>query len=102
MSRHEGIFTESGDAPLGAGGWLALIHAQSSVAKHDPHEAIACYLSAAEGWDEALKVLRGAFASDAAQAVRAGGVKLNEQGINQRASEYLQRPGLKPLRNDNV
>ena len=100
LSRFEGNFAAVGDAQLGAGGWLALIHA--SLPKHDPHEAIACYLSSAEGWDEALKVLRGAFASDAAQAVRASAIKQNEHGINQRASEYLQRPGLKPIGNDNV
>ena len=102
MSRHEGNFAAVGEARAGAGGWLALIPAHGPEPQHDPHEAIACYLSAAEGWDEALKVLRGAFASDAARAVRANGVKLNEQAINQRASEYLQRPGLKPIRNDNV
>ena len=102
MSRFEGNFAAFGGAQPGAGGWLAMIHAEGSSPEHDPHEAIACYLSAAEGWDEALKVLRGAFASDAAQAVRAGGIKQNEHEINQRASEYLQRPGLKPIGNDNV
>jgi len=28
------------------------------------HEAIACYLSASEGWDEAVQRLGGAFAAE--------------------------------------
>ena len=64
-------------------------------------EAIACYLSASEGWDEAMKALRGAFASDAAEAVRSGGKGQNKHAVNQRASEYLQWPALKPAGTDN-
>ncbi|MEO8175600.1 MAG: hypothetical protein ABI626_02960 [Sphingomicrobium sp.] len=72
------------------------------MANHDLNAAIACYLSSGEGWVEALKTLRGAFAIDAAQAGQAGLAGRDEHEINQRASEYLQRPGLKPVGSDNV
>ena len=101
MSRGEGEFA-IGDVQLSASELLALIRGQNALPNHDLHEAIACYLSSSEGWDQALKVLRGAFASDVAQACQASRVKQNEYDINQRASEYLQRPGLKPVDNDNV
>lgn len=102
MSRFEGDFAAVGDAQLSATELLALIRAESALPSHDLHEAIACYLSSGEGWDQALKILRGAFASDAADAVRSSGIKQDKHEINQRASEYLQRPGLKPAGTDNV
>ncbi len=102
MSRTEGDFAAIGDAQLGANELLALIRRQGALPHDDLQEAIACYLSSSEGWDQALKVLRGAFSSDVAHAAQTNSVKQNEHDINQRASEYLQRPGLKPVGNDNV
>ena len=64
-------------------------------------EAIACYLSAGEGWDEALKALHGAFASEAAASGAGGRNAQDKRKINHRASEYLQWPGLKSGETDN-
>ena len=107
--REGGIAREGLDLPRLETGYrqrqtelLGLLSADSTQPNQDSQEAIACYLSSAEGWDQALKVLGGAFASDAAAAVRCSGVKQNKHGINQRASEYLQRPPIKPVATDNV
>ena len=89
MSRFEGDFSAAGDASLDTTELLNLLGADSLTGR-ERQEAIACYLSASEGWHEALKALRGAFASDAAGGVRSGGSKQDKHEINQRASEYLQ------------
>ena len=106
MSRFEGDFGAAGEARLGRPELLELLSGCSSLAgcpsiAGREREAIACYLSASEGWDEALKALRGAFASDAAAVVRSSGDKVDEREINQRASEYLQWQALKHGRTDN-
>jgi hypothetical protein len=101
LSRFEGDFVAIGDVQLNGTELLALLRDDCAAPSHDLHQAIACYLSSSEGWDQALKVLRGAFASDAADAVRASGVKQDKHEINQRASEYLQRPALKRAGSDN-
>ncbi len=100
MSRFEGDFNAAGDAPLSKSELLDLLAACSGVPSRESRDAIACYLSASEGWHEALKALRGAFATDAAAAVKLGGAK-NVRDINQRASEYLQWQALKPTGSDN-
>ena len=88
LSRFERDFEAAGDAPPGA-------------VPSDQREAIACYLSAGEGWTEALKALRGAFASEAAATPNGDGSKQDKQEINHRNSEYLQWPGLKSAGTDN-
>ena len=99
MSRVEGEFHAAGDAPMGNAELRELLSGSSGSSYR--RQAIACYLSASDGWDEALKALRGAFASDAAAAVRAGGNGPDDHEINQRASEYLQWQALKPAETDN-
>lgn len=101
MSRFEGDFHKAGDAPLSNAELLDLLAACSGMPSRARRDAIACYLSAGEGWHEALKSLRGAFASDAAEAVRLGGNPEDKREINQRASEYLQWPALKQAGSDN-
>ena len=101
MSRFEGNFSAAGDAPLGATELLDLLGANTALTGRERQQAIACYLSAGEGWDEALKILRGAFASDAAQGFRASEIKQDKRDVNQRASEYLQWHALKPAGTDN-
>ena len=101
MSRFEGDFHAAGDAPLSKSDLLDLLAACSGMPSRESRDAIACYLSAGEGWDEALKSLGGAFATDAAVAVRLGGEPLDKRGVNQRASEYLQWPSLKSAGSDN-
>ena len=72
MSRFEGDFSAVGDAPLSASELFDLLAREGGQPRHDLRQAIACYLSASEGWDEAVKVVRGAFANEAAAAVRSG------------------------------
>jgi hypothetical protein len=101
LSRFEGDFSAAGDAPLSTTELLNLLGANTALTGRERQDAIACYLSASEGWDKALEALRGAFASDAAQTVRANGNKQDKHDVNQRASEYLQWQALKPAGNDN-
>ena len=101
MSRFEGDFSAAGDAPLSNDELLNLIGGDSVLTGRERQEAIACYLSAGDGWDKALKALHGAFASDAAMAVPSSGIKQNERDVNQRASEYLQWHALKSAGTDN-
>ena len=101
MSRFEGDFSAAGDAPLSTTELLTLLGTSTALSVRERQEAIACYLSAGEGWDEALKTLRGAFASDAARTVGAHEIKQDKRDVNQRASEYLQWHALKPADDDN-
>jgi len=100
LSRFEGDFSAAGQAPLSTSELLDLLAASSAMPSEQRQQAIACYLSASEGWHEALKALRGAFATNAAAAVKLGNAK-NVRDINQRASEYLQWQALKPTGSDN-
>ena len=88
MSRFERDFGAAREAPPGA-------------LPDDQRAAIACYLSAGEGWREALKALRGAFASGSAATPAARALEQDEHEINHRTSEYLQWPGLKNAETDN-
>lgn len=88
MSRYERDFEAAGDAAPAA-------------VPSDQREAIACFLSAGEGWSEALKALRGAFASEAAATPVARAKAQHKREINHRTSEYLQWPGLKSAGTDN-
>ena len=45
---------------------LAILGGQSEASELQRQQAIACFLSASEGWSDAAKALGGAFASDAA------------------------------------
>lgn len=101
MSRFEGNFASAGGAPLSNGELLDLLATFSAMQGRERQEAIACYLSASEGWDEAMKALRGAFATDAAEAVRLNAANRDKRDVNQRASEYLQWQALKPAGTDN-
>ena len=66
MSRHERGFQPDAGARLGMEEMLHLLGADD---KQDPEvrqQAIACFLSADEGWRDAVKALGGAFAEDEA------------------------------------
>lgn len=58
MARHEKDFRGNGD-PLSLEELLDLIEGEGESVRH---AAIACYLSASDGWREAIKELGGAFA----------------------------------------
>ncbi len=98
LSRLEGDFSAAGDAWLSTDELLNLLSTSGGLNGRERRAAIACYLSAGEGWDEALKSLGGAFAPQGAEAEK---IKPNKHDVNQRASEYLQWQGLKPAASDN-
>ena len=61
MARHEGEFRAGADEPLSLNELLALL-GDGEADSQRRQDAIACYLSAGEGWREAVKKLGGAFA----------------------------------------
>ena len=61
MARHDGEFRASADEPLSLAELLSLLSG-AEVDSQRRQDAIACYLSAGEGWREAVKRLGGAFA----------------------------------------
>ena len=66
MARYEGDFRASAHEPLSLNELLALLGDKGVGAERSREDAIACYLSASEGWDEAVKLLGGTFAQGAA------------------------------------
>ena len=64
MARHEKEFQASGDEPLSFREFLALVGSEDPADAERRNDAIACYLSAGDGWREAMKRLGGAFAKD--------------------------------------
>ena len=61
MARHDGDFQSGTHEPLSLDELLALL-GDGRVEGLSREDAIACYLSAGEGWREAMKQLGGAFA----------------------------------------
>ena len=66
MARHERDFRTGAEAPLSLDDLLALLESSAEAEGLSREDAIACYLSAGEGWREAMKRLGGAFAEGAA------------------------------------
>ena len=64
MARHETNFEAAEEAQLTPRETLSLSPARAPAASSPSREdALACFLSAAEGWDEAARRLDGAFAT---------------------------------------
>ena len=61
MARHEREFRPDVEEPLSLNQLLELLDA-SGLEERDRENAIACYLSAGEGWRDAMKKISGAFA----------------------------------------
>jgi hypothetical protein len=64
LARHEGNFREHAEEPLSLDDLIALL---SNIGEGDVaarNDAIACALSASEGWQDAVRRLRGAFADE--------------------------------------
>ena len=61
MAKHEGEIRSGDEEPLSLNDLLELLNA-SGVEERDRENAIACYLSAGEGWREAMRKISGAFA----------------------------------------
>ena len=64
MARHEPKIQAASKEALSLKELLALIGDAKAEGARDRHEAIACYLSGSEGWDEAVQRLGGAFAAE--------------------------------------
>jgi hypothetical protein len=63
LARHETNFEAAGEAHLTPRETLSLSSARGQTGGEPSREdALACFLSAAEGWDEAARRLDGAFA----------------------------------------
>ena len=67
MARHERDFRTGAEEPLSLDELLALLGSGADGDGRSREDAIACYLSAGEGWREAMKRLGGAFAEGAAE-----------------------------------
>ena len=65
MARHEGDFRESAEEPLSLNELLALLASLEEGDVRSRNDAIACALSASEGWQDAVRRLGGAFAEEA-------------------------------------
>jgi hypothetical protein len=65
LARHERDFRTGAEAPLSLDELLALLGSGTDAGDGSREDAIACYLSGAEGWREAMKRLGGTFAGDA-------------------------------------
>ncbi len=64
LARHEPDFRASAGGPLSLDDLLALLGDAKIESHRVRQEAIACYLSASEGWTEAVQRLGGAFAAE--------------------------------------
>jgi len=67
LARHERDFRASAGEPLSFEEALAMLGRGIDEADRARRHAIACYLSASEGWRDAVKQLGGAFADAAAE-----------------------------------
>jgi putative heme iron utilization protein len=66
LARHEGNFRTDAEEPLSLDDLLALLASNEESDARLRNDAIACALSASEGWQEAVRRLGGAFAEQAA------------------------------------
>ncbi len=73
MARHEGEFEAAAETSLEMGELLRVLAHAESASLRERQQAIACLLSASEGWREAAERLRGAFAAGATRSGLTGG-----------------------------
>ena len=66
MSRYDGRFDAAAEIPIDAAELVAALEARAEARSRERQEAIACFLSGSDGWQEALALLGGAFAPDRA------------------------------------
>ena len=62
LARHEGDFRRHSGEPLSLDELLSLLGDKAADEERSREDAIACYLSASDGWREAMKLLGGTFA----------------------------------------
>ena len=66
MARHDGEFRAEAPEPLSLDELLVLFGTEVEGNGQSREDAIACYLSGGDGWREAVKLLGGTFAEEAA------------------------------------
>ena len=64
MARHEPNIRAKARTELESDELLAILRGTTGATDEERQEAIACYLSASDGWTEAVQRLGGAFAPD--------------------------------------
>jgi hypothetical protein len=64
LARHEGDFRTKAQKPMSLSELLGLLGDAAEREGRSREDAIACYLSGADGWREALKLLGGTFAQE--------------------------------------
>jgi hypothetical protein len=64
LARYEGNFRIGAEATLSLDELLDLLAMAGEEGGNSREDAIACYLSGSDGWREAVKFLRGAFAEE--------------------------------------
>ena len=62
MARIDGKFEAAGDARLDIDELYSAFPGAGQAVAKARHDAIACFLSASEGWEEAREAVKGAFA----------------------------------------
>jgi hypothetical protein len=67
LARHEGDFRIGAEATLSLNELLDVLAVAGEDSGCSREDAIACYLSGSEGWRDAVKHLRGAFAEEASK-----------------------------------
>jgi hypothetical protein len=65
LARHEPDIQASAETQLTLSELLSLLGEQKDGPDRERQAAIACYLSASEGWSDAVRRLDGAFATEA-------------------------------------
>jgi hypothetical protein len=64
LARFDGNLKAAGEAKLDVDELLSALSGSSGRGRRERQEAIACFLSASEGWRDAKETLNGAFAGD--------------------------------------
>ena len=64
MARHERNFRVDAEAPLSLAELLSLLGEGADAGGPSREDAIACYLSASDGWRDAVRMLSGTFAEE--------------------------------------
>ena len=66
MARHEGDFRTKAQEPMSLSELLGLLGDAAEREGRSREDAIACYLAGGDGWRDAMKMLGGTFAEEAA------------------------------------
>jgi hypothetical protein len=64
LSRYDGRFDAAAEIAIDAAELVAALEARAEARSRERQDAIACFLSGSEGWQEALSLLGGAFAAE--------------------------------------